>query len=553
MNFLFECICTSRIRSSLTLTLLVALLLSMPVLFLEQTDPNPLLAAQTTPTSPFTVLVFSKTAAFRHGSIDAGKAAIAELAVEAPFTVRFTEAGTDFTDAGLADVDVVVFLNTTGDVLDEAQQAAFERFIQRGKGYVGIHSATDTEYGWPWYGGLIGSYFDRHPAVQLADVLVIDDTHPSTDGLPNPWTRTDEWYDFRAQPSGVNILLEVDEESYNGGRMGENHPIAWYHDYDGGRSWYTAMGHTSETFDEPYFRQHLLGGIIWAAGYTEIPLETPTPTPMPTALLTPSPTATPTPFAVTAFALIDADTNERVRTLTDTVTLDLADLPSSNLNVRAETSPAQVGSVRFALNEYATYAIEHLPPYALAGDVRGNYLPWVPAPGSYTIVAEPYSASFLTGAAGLPLSVTLTVIDSGNTALSAGLPLPNTTTAVAQTTAVTQTDASVNGVLYLDADRNGRADTTDQPVVDATLVFSATGANATVPFTVSTDAKGSFYVTDLVPEYYIVQPQLPISITALHQGAGALRVGANSRVELPDFHIFLRKDVRQVLLPLMER
>jgi hypothetical protein len=216
------------------------------------------------------VLVFSKTAGFRHDSIPAGIAAIEELGAEHDFTVEATEDATRFTDEGLAGYRVVVFLNTTGDVLDAAQQAAFERLIQQGGGFVGVHAASDTEYDWPWYGELVGTYFDSHPAIQPAILHVADKTHLSTSALPADWSRVDEWYNFR-QPPGpeVTVLLHLDEETYTGGNMGQDHPLSWYHTYDGGRSWYTGMGHTIESYSEPLFRAHLAGGILWAAGVDE--------------------------------------------------------------------------------------------------------------------------------------------------------------------------------------------------------------------------------------------------------------------------------------------
>ena len=160
-------------------------------------------------------------------------------------------------------------MNTTGNILDAEQQAALEQFIRQGGGFVGIHSATDTEYDWPWYGRLVGAYFASHPAIQTATVRVVNATHPSTKPLPATWTRQDEWYNFRAAPPAtVHVLLTIDETSYSGGSMGAHHPLAWYHHYDGGRAWYTAMGHTTESYSEPLFLQHVLGGIRWAAGVT---------------------------------------------------------------------------------------------------------------------------------------------------------------------------------------------------------------------------------------------------------------------------------------------
>lgn len=213
------------------------------------------------------VLVFSKTAGFRHGSIAAGVAAMAELGVEHGFRTTHTEDAAIFTDEGLARFDVIVFLNTTGDILNDDQQEAMQRFVRAGNGFFGIHSATDTEYDWAWYTGLVGAQFRRHPAVQPAEIDVIDREHPSTAHLPARWPRTDEWYDFRARPPAtVRILMNLDESTYNGGQMGDPHPIAWCRAYDGGRAIYTAGGHTNQSFAEPDFRAHLAGAVRWAAG-----------------------------------------------------------------------------------------------------------------------------------------------------------------------------------------------------------------------------------------------------------------------------------------------
>jgi type 1 glutamine amidotransferase len=214
----------------------------------------------------FSVLVFSKTAGYRHDSIPAGIAAIRTLGEQNHFSVDATEDATLFADDSLARYRAVIFLSTTGDVLDAGQQASFERFIRSGGGFVGVHAASDTEYDWPWYGGIVGTYFRRHPAIQSATLNVVDPSHGSTRHLPIRWTRTDEWYDFRHDlDPDIPVLIRIDEWTYRGGRMGANHPISWYHAYDGGRAWYTAIGHTIESYAEPLFLQHLLGGISWAA------------------------------------------------------------------------------------------------------------------------------------------------------------------------------------------------------------------------------------------------------------------------------------------------
>jgi cytochrome c len=215
----------------------------------------------------FNVLVFSKTTGFRHDSIPQGIAAIKALGAEHGFAVDSTEDAARFSDAALARYQVVAFLNTTGDILDAGEKAAFERYVRSGGGFVGIHSASDTEYGWPWYGQLVGTWFASHPQIQRATAHIANPDHPSTKGLPTAWERTDEWYNFRSNPRGaVQVLATLDEATYSGGAMGADHPIAWCQTIDGGRSWYTAMGHTKESYEEPLFRLHLLGGIESAAG-----------------------------------------------------------------------------------------------------------------------------------------------------------------------------------------------------------------------------------------------------------------------------------------------
>jgi cytochrome c len=209
------------------------------------------------------VLVFTKTTGFRHASIPAAVQAVTTLGAKNGFAVDATEDGAAFTDANLARYDTVVFLLTTGDVLDDAQQAAFQRYIHAGHGWVGVHSASDTEYDWGWYGGLVGAYFRDHPAIQPA---VLDVAEPRN-GLPARWMRTDEWYNFQSNPRpSVHVLATIEESSYDGGNMGADHPIAWWHDYDGGRAWYTAGGHTDEAWAEPLFLAHVLSGIEYAIG-----------------------------------------------------------------------------------------------------------------------------------------------------------------------------------------------------------------------------------------------------------------------------------------------
>lgn len=212
------------------------------------------------------ILVFTKTSEFRHTSIEKGIATLSALGQTNDFEVVQTENGSDFNSGNLQQYQVVVFLSTTGDVLNDTQQASFEDYIRAGGNFMGIHAATDTEYDWPWYGELVGAYFNGHPEIQQASINVVDASHPSTSSLPNPWSQTDEWYNFRDINPNINVLLNLDESSYTGGTNGTSHPIAWYHKFDGGRAFYTGGGHSDANYDEPDFQKHLLGGILYCLG-----------------------------------------------------------------------------------------------------------------------------------------------------------------------------------------------------------------------------------------------------------------------------------------------
>jgi cytochrome c len=218
---------------------------------------------------PARVLVFSKTAGFRHESIPAGIAAVRALGAQHGFAVDATEDATQFTSETLGRYRAVVFLNTTGDVLDAPQQAALEGYVRGGGGWVGVHAATDTEYDWPWYGRMAGAYFQSHPNnpnVRKGTFVVVDKTHPSTEGFPDRWERTDEFYDFKQLNPDVRVLVRIDESTYGAGTNGAHHPMSWYHAYDGGRAFYTNMGHTDASYGEPLVLRHLLGGIRYAMG-----------------------------------------------------------------------------------------------------------------------------------------------------------------------------------------------------------------------------------------------------------------------------------------------
>ena len=224
----------------------------------------------------FKALVFTKTAGWHHESINAGITALRKTADEHYFDLQWHANASKITDKQLKKFDVIVFLSTSGDILNEQQQAAVEKFIQSGKGFVGIHSASDTEYDWSWYQKLVGRNFVTHPSIQTAKLKVEDRNFPGLSTMPDEFLWTDEWYQFdKAHVDGLNYLLSVDEKTYDAkvvkrGKvthqgMGSFHPIAWYHNYDGGRSFYTGLGHMAVHYQNDLFLKHLYGGIYWAA------------------------------------------------------------------------------------------------------------------------------------------------------------------------------------------------------------------------------------------------------------------------------------------------
>lgn len=219
-------------------------------------------AATTTSSAQKKVLIFSKTQGFRHSSIEKGAQVLKRLLDNEKISSDHSEDAALFTDQVLKKYDAIIFLSTTGNILDETQQDAFVRYIQSGKGFVGIHAATDTEFEWPWYNGLVGAYFSSHPAVQKAKLDVIDRKHAATKHLDPIWWHKDEWYNFKDVKEGLHVLMNLDEKSYSGGKMGDHHPISWSQDYDGGKVFYTGLGHTEESYDEPEFQKHLIGGIL---------------------------------------------------------------------------------------------------------------------------------------------------------------------------------------------------------------------------------------------------------------------------------------------------
>ena len=208
------------------------------------------------------ILVFTKTNGFRHSSIETGVAALKEIASENHWAVQHSEDSLIFNSETLKNFDLVVFLNTTGDILGDEQQVAFQNYMEKGGKFFGIHAASDTEYEWPWYGNFIGGYFLSHPQTQKARVNK-KENHETVEAFPKTFERTDEWYNFKNLNPDVQVTLTLDESSYEGGKNGVYHPHAWYHKVGDGKMYYTGGGHTEESYSEPQFRQHLEDVMKW--------------------------------------------------------------------------------------------------------------------------------------------------------------------------------------------------------------------------------------------------------------------------------------------------
>lgn len=210
------------------------------------------------------VLVFTKTNGYRHESIPDGIEAIKKLGRENNFTMDASEDSLVFTPQNLKKYDAIIFLNTTGTILGQEQKLAFINYMQKGGGFVGVHAATDCEYGWPWYVKMVGANFKSHPDQQTAILNTTKRPHAATSHLPASWQRKDEWYNFKNINPKIKVILTIDETSYKGGENGAFHPMAWYHEYENGKVFYTALGHTKESYQEPLFLQHLAAGILYS-------------------------------------------------------------------------------------------------------------------------------------------------------------------------------------------------------------------------------------------------------------------------------------------------
>ncbi|MBK7425848.1 MAG: ThuA domain-containing protein [Saprospiraceae bacterium] len=209
------------------------------------------------------ILVFSKTAGFRHASIPEGVKMFKEMAADSSMTIVHSEDAAIFNHHSLSDFDIVVFLSTTGTILNADQKNTFQQYIEAGGKFLGIHSATDTEYDWPWFGEMIGARFNGHPHIQEARLETTNNQHPAIMGMPAEWNHTDEYYNFRDLQADNTTLVLVDESTYEGGTNGDFHPISWCKPVKEGKMFYTALGHTDECFSDTLFRQHIKTAIAW--------------------------------------------------------------------------------------------------------------------------------------------------------------------------------------------------------------------------------------------------------------------------------------------------
>ena len=213
----------------------------------------------------FSVLVITETDGWVHDSIEAGLELIKYLGDKNRFNVYHSDNSRVINYSNLKSIKTLIFLNTTEDILSEDEQVVMQKFIQSGKGFVGVHSASDTEYKWKWYGELVGAYYKSHPeGTTNAKIIKIENGRFSKHLNPI-WEVEDEWYNFNYTNDDINVVLELDEKSYYGGENGDYHPITWYHTYDGGRSFYTGLGHLKEVYSNKMFIELLEQGILYAS------------------------------------------------------------------------------------------------------------------------------------------------------------------------------------------------------------------------------------------------------------------------------------------------
>ncbi|MGK9369767.1 TonB family protein [Melioribacter sp. Ez-97] len=216
-------------------------------------------------TDKIKMLVFYRASGYVHESTETAIDMFCKLADTYKFSIDCSDDSTKINTDNLKNYDLLVFLNTSGDILDEKGKKALVEFSKSGKGFVGIHSAAATLENWDWYCNFIGACFDDHPEIQDAVIRVKDRDHLSTKHLPDSLVWRDEWYNWKKLPENADILLTVDENTYKGGKHGDFHPVSWCKEINKFRVWYTALGHLPEHYTDQNFIKHIVGGIYWAA------------------------------------------------------------------------------------------------------------------------------------------------------------------------------------------------------------------------------------------------------------------------------------------------
>lgn len=229
------------------------------------------------PPQNFKVLLYTSPDRYHNQALPTAVTQFKRMAEQHFFGLTWTQLSTDLNPDNLKQFAVVVFLFSNARELNAEQIKSLQGFVRGGGGFVGIHASSVDSNQDPWFKQLVGRSFRGHPEKQTGILDVVDRNFPATLHLPARWLWTDEWYEFDAPLTpGQHVLLKVDESTYAplekkqpDGRvkigMDGDHPIAWYQEFDGGRSFYTALGHAERYYEDPLFLLHLYGGIYWAA------------------------------------------------------------------------------------------------------------------------------------------------------------------------------------------------------------------------------------------------------------------------------------------------
>jgi len=416
------------------------------------------------PSFPTKVLVFHKTLEFYHGSIEDGRVAIRSIGAMNNFLVDDTTDSTVFTDAILAQYSAIVFLSPSGEILDTNQLAAFQRFIESGKGFVGIHNAAAyVLVNSDWYTQLVGTRFESEIYPEPMTLQVLNHTHPSTARLPDTWSWMSHVFNFNPNPkvNGVTVLVNLDETSVTGGTMGPDHPWTWYHPYDGGRAWYTAGGADSEDFYQPAFRDHIAGGIQYAIG--------------PRGGEVPS-------FGTISLSMFSYSVNENGGTVTITATRTGGSSGAVGVSYATSNGTALAGSDYIAANGTLSWADGNSTSKVITVSLFNDAL--IEGPETFTV-----TLSNATGGAtlGTPSSATVTIVDDespGSISLSASAYSVNENGGTVTITA-TRTGGSSGAVGVSYKTSNGTAMADSDYVTSIGTLSWADGDTANKTFTVT--------------------------------------------------------------------